>query len=80
MKKKALSLVLASAMVASLVGCGSSAETEEIRIAEHKNMSQLADSEKETELMKVHEKVKNLCGQSVTLIRFVIHNFIIRNV
>lgn len=28
MKKKALSLVLASAMVASLVGCGSSAETE----------------------------------------------------
>ena len=34
MKKKALSLVLASAMVASLVGCGSSAETETPSAAE----------------------------------------------
>ena len=34
MKKKALSLVLASAMVASLVGCGSSAETEAPSAAE----------------------------------------------
>lgn len=34
MKKKALSLVLASAMVASLVGCGSSAETETLSAAE----------------------------------------------
>ena len=34
MKKKALSLVLASAMVASLVGCGSSAETETHSAAE----------------------------------------------
>ena len=34
MKKKALSLVLASAMVASLVGCGSSAETETSSAAE----------------------------------------------
>lgn len=34
MKKKALSLVLASAMVASLVGCGSSAETETPSVAE----------------------------------------------
>lgn len=34
MKKKALSLVLASAMVASLVGCGSSAETETTSAAE----------------------------------------------
>ena len=34
MKKKALSLVLASAMVASLVGCGSSAETEKPSAAE----------------------------------------------
>ena len=34
MKKKALSLVLASAMVASLVGCGSSAETDTTPAAE----------------------------------------------
>ena len=35
----------------------------------HKNMSQLADSEKETELMKVHEKVKNLTGYEMFLFR-----------
>lgn len=35
----------------------------------HKNMSQLSDSEKETELMKVHEKVKNLTGYEMFLFR-----------
>lgn len=35
----------------------------------HKNMSQLSDSEKESELMKVHEKVKNLTGYEMFLFR-----------
>lgn len=35
----------------------------------HKNMSQISDSEKEQELMKVHEKVKNLTGYDMFLFR-----------
>ena len=35
----------------------------------HKNMSQLSDSEKENELMKVHEKVKKLTGYEMFLFR-----------
>ena len=35
----------------------------------HKNMSQISDSEKESELMKVHEKVKNLTGYEMSLFR-----------
>lgn len=35
----------------------------------HKNMSQLSDSEKEQELMKVHEKVKALTGYEMFLFR-----------
>lgn len=35
----------------------------------HKNMSQLSDSEKEQELMKVHEKVKELTGYEMFLFR-----------
>ena len=35
----------------------------------HKNMSQLSDSEKETELMSVHDKVKALTGYDMFLFR-----------
>lgn len=35
----------------------------------HKNMSQLSDSEKETELMSVHNKVKELTGYEMFLFR-----------
>lgn len=35
----------------------------------HKNMSQLSDSEKETELMSVHDKVKALTGYEMFLFR-----------
>lgn len=35
----------------------------------HKNMSQLSDSEKEQELMKVHDKVKELTGYEMFLFR-----------
>lgn len=35
----------------------------------HKNMSQLSDEEKTSELMKVHEKVKNLTGFEMYLFR-----------
>lgn len=35
----------------------------------HKNMSQLSDAENETELMKVHEKVKELTGYEMFLFR-----------
>lgn len=35
----------------------------------HKNMSQLSNSEKEEELMKVHEKVKSLTGYEMFLFR-----------
>ena len=45
MKKKALSLVLASAMVASLVGCGSSAETETPSTAESTTTEAAATTE-----------------------------------
>ena len=45
MKKKALSLVLASAMVASLVGCGSSAETETPSAAESTTTEAAATTE-----------------------------------
>lgn len=48
MKKKALSLVLASAMVASLVGCGSSAETETPSAAETTTTEAAATTEAAT--------------------------------
>ena len=35
----------------------------------HKNMSQITDSEKESELMSVHEKVKKLTGYEMFLFR-----------
>lgn len=35
----------------------------------HKNMSQITDSEKESELMSVHEKVKELTGYEMFLFR-----------
>jgi polysaccharide deacetylase family sporulation protein PdaB len=35
----------------------------------HKNMSQISDSEKETELMSVHDKVKELTGYEMFLFR-----------
>ena len=35
----------------------------------HKNMSQISDSEKESELMSVHEKVKELTGYEMFLFR-----------
>lgn len=35
----------------------------------HKNMSQLSDEEKTKELMSVHEKVKKLTGEDMTLFR-----------
>lgn len=35
----------------------------------HKNMSQITDSEKESELMTVHEKVKELTGYEMFLFR-----------
>ena len=35
----------------------------------HKNMSQISDSEKEEEIMKVHEKVKELTGYEMFLFR-----------
>ena len=35
----------------------------------HKNMSQLSDEEKEEELMKVHEKVRELTGYEMFLFR-----------
>ena len=35
----------------------------------HKNMSQISDSEKEEELMSVHEKVKELTGYEMFLFR-----------
>ncbi len=35
----------------------------------HKNMSQITDSEKESELMKVHDKVKELTGYEMFLFR-----------
>ncbi|MFI3238071.1 MAG: polysaccharide deacetylase family protein [Lachnospiraceae bacterium] len=35
----------------------------------HKNMSQLSNAEKKTELMEVHEKVKELTGYEMTLFR-----------
>ena len=48
MKKKALSLVLASAMVASLVGCGSSAETDTTPAAETTTTEAAATTEAAT--------------------------------
>ena len=35
----------------------------------HKNMSQITDSEKESELLSVHEKVKELTGYEMFLFR-----------
>lgn len=35
----------------------------------HKNMSQISDSECQDELLKVHEKVKNLTGVEMNLFR-----------
>lgn len=35
----------------------------------HKNMSQISDSEKEKELMSVHNKVKELTGYDMFLFR-----------
>jgi peptidoglycan/xylan/chitin deacetylase (PgdA/CDA1 family) len=35
----------------------------------HKNMSQISDSEKENELMSVHDKVKELTGYDMFLFR-----------
>lgn len=35
----------------------------------HKNMSQISDEEKKTELMKVHEKVRELTGYEMSLFR-----------
>ena len=39
----------------------------------HKNMSQLSNDEKEQEIMKVHDKVKNLTGYEMFLFLSLIH-------